>query len=144
MQIYFTWLCEHKIWNLTSQLFNSKSTEVSHNTHASLRAGPAHGFMTVAPSLASGPVCCNLAAIRSLWPVLLLRLFEDWNVTALRLSRSSSLGALNQWQQAAMIEGVNGQMRCDDGLSSCPSMPPEYSVQSQVTEHFSYAVLCVT
>jgi len=112
------WTQNLKPWPYKS--FSIQEVLKSVTIHTSLRAGPAHGFVTVAPSLATGPVRCNLVAIRSLWPVLLQRLFEDWEVTALRVYRRSFLGALNLWQPAVVIEGVNGQMRRDDGLSSHP------------------------
>lgn len=73
--------------------------------HAQLGGSPRHGFVTTAPSSATGPVRCNPSAIRKLFG------YRGWERTDPRLSRSSSKGALNQWQRAAVIEGVNGQMR---------------------------------
>lgn len=124
-------LWTHTLKSDRAKAFQFEEVLKSVSTHASLRAGPAHAFVTMAPSLATGSVRCDPAAVTSLWPAQLQRLCEDWEVTALRVCRSSLQGALRLWQWAAVIEGVNGLMRRDDGLTSCPSIPPE--LQSQVT-----------
>lgn len=117
-----------------TKAFDFKGIPKSTTIRTFLRAGLAHGFVTVAPSLATGPVPGDPAPIKSFWPVLLQRLFEDWEVNcpqSLQELLSESVGSVTVG--AAVIEGVNGQIRRDDGLSSCPSVPPELSVQNQVT-----------
>lgn len=135
----YSWLYELQISNLTFKLnCNSRYIAVIHDRYLSQSRSD-----TLLSKSGSEPnrraVCmrsgCHLNQLNS----SSRGESEDWEATAVRLDRGSYQGTLNK----TVIQDVNGLIRGDDGLSSCPSIPSEHSDLTQTVSK-CYTLMTIT